>query len=140
MAVLGLPVGAQVAILAAVGLTVVWLGARSIRAMLRGDPEKRERKRRRLLYQRGRLAEAYVTDADQTTLYYSYSVGGVQYQASQDISTLRAYLPGPPERVLGVANVKYSLENPANSMLVCEDWCGVRVAQAAPEARLQAAP
>lgn len=128
MPLFGLPPGAQVAILAALGGIVIFLGARVILRMVRQNPEKRERKRLRLLHQRGRIGEAFVTEADETTLFYSYSVGGVQYQASQDIAGLREFLPGPPERALGIANVKYSLANPANSMLVCEEWCGVRAA------------
>jgi hypothetical protein len=93
------------------------------------NAEKRERKRRRLIHERGRLGEAHVTDSDDTTLFYSYSVGGVHYQSSQDISTLRDKLPSEPERLLGIAHHKYLPNSPANSMLVCEDWCGLRATQ-----------
>jgi hypothetical protein len=90
------------------------------------NPTKRERKRRLMIHQRGRLGEAYIMDADEAAIYYSYSVGGVQYEASQDISMLREKLPAPPERLIGAAKLKYVVNNPANSILVCEEWCGVR--------------
>ncbi len=90
---------------------------------------KRERRRRLEIYQRGRLGEAYITGFDEATLFYSYSVGGVQYETSQDISTLRDRLPAEPERLLGVANLKYMLNNPPNSILLCEEWCGLRAPQ-----------
>jgi hypothetical protein len=93
------------------------------------NAEKRERKRRVMIHERGRLAEAYITGGDETTLYYAYTVGGVQYEASQDISTLREKLPAAPERLLGVAHLKYVLNNPANSILICEEWCGLRAPQ-----------
>jgi len=59
-------------------------------------------------------------------LYYSYCIRGVQYEASQDITTLRDYLPSEPERLIGVATLKYATNNPANSILICEEWSGVR--------------
>ena len=90
---------------------------------------KRERRRRLEIHQRGRLGEAYITGFDEATLFYSYSVGGVQYETSQDISTLRDRLPAEPERLLGVANLKYMLNNPPNSILLCEEWCGLRAPQ-----------
>ena len=90
---------------------------------------KRERRRRLEIHARGRLGEAYITGIDESTLYYSYSVGGVQYETSQDISNLRDRLPAEPERLLGVANLKYMLNNPPNSILLCEEWCGLRAPQ-----------
>ena len=50
----------------------------------------------------------------------------MQYTASQDIGTLRDRLPAEPERLIGVASLKYSPNNPANSILICEDWSGLR--------------
>jgi hypothetical protein len=59
-------------------------------------------------------------------LYYSYSVGGVQYEASQDITALRDRLPAEPERLIGWSGMKYAPHNPANSILICEEWSGLR--------------
>lgn len=87
---------------------------------------KRERRRRKNVHELGRLGEAYITGFDEAALFYSYSVGGVQYETSQDISALRALLPAQPERLLGVAAMKYMQKNPPNSILLCEEWCGLR--------------
>jgi hypothetical protein len=118
--------GAQIAILSglAVALTAlaVWIALR-----VHGTPEKRERRRRLAIHQQGRLAEALITEADDGTLYYSYSVGGVYYTASQDVSALGHLLPGDRNRLVGVSSLKYSPRNPANSILLCEEWSGLRV-------------
>jgi hypothetical protein len=92
-------------------------------------PAKREQRRRLTVHERGRLGEAYILDTDEASLFYSYSVRGVQYQACQDISALLDHLPAAPERLLGQARVKYLLDNPANSILLCEDWSGLRAPQ-----------
>ena len=93
---------------------------------IRTSPEKRERKRRLELHQHGRLGDALITEASETMLYYTYSVRGVQYEASQDVSGLRELLPPEPERLIGPASLKYSSRNPGNSMLICEEWSGLR--------------
>ena len=93
---------------------------------MQANPEKRERKRRLELHQHGRLGDALITEASETMLYYAYSVGGVQYEASQDVSGLRDLLPPEPERLIGPASLKYSSRNPADSMLICEEWSGLR--------------
>ncbi len=93
---------------------------------MQANPEKRERKRRLELHQSGRLGDALITEASEAMLYYSYSVGGVQYEASQDLSGLRHLLPIEPERLIGPASLKYSSRNPGNSILICEEWSGLR--------------
>lgn len=93
------------------------------------NAEKRERRRRQQIQERGRLGEAYVTGFDETAIFYSYSVGGAQYEASQDITAVRDRLPAPPERLLGVARLKYMPNNPANSILLSEEWCGLQAPQ-----------
>jgi hypothetical protein len=107
------------AVVIAAGL---WIVLRS----LRSSPEKRERNRRAEVHRHGRLGEAFVTDANESSIYYEYSVNGVHYTASQDISALRDRLPTSPERLTGVANLKYAARNPANSILICEEWSGLR--------------
>ena len=90
---------------------------------------KRERRRRLSVNRDGRLGDAIITEATDDTLYYSYSIRGVQYAASQDISTLREKLPAEPDRLIGIVSLKYAPKNPANSILICEEWSGLRVAQ-----------
>ena len=103
-------------------LAAAWITLRS----LRGNPEKRERKRRLEVNRGGRLGDAFITDADAALIYYEYSVHGVQYMASQDVTFLRELLPAEPERLIGVAHLKYAPNNPANSILLCEEWSGLR--------------
>ena len=93
-----------------------------------GTPEKRERKRRLSVNRLGRLGDALITEASDAAIYYSYSIRGVQYTASQDVSSLREQLPIEPERLIGIASLKYDPRNPANSILICEEWKGLRVA------------
>ena len=42
---------------------------------------------------------------------------------------LRALLPSDPTAVNGVVVVKYDPRNPANSMVLCEQWSGLRLTQ-----------
>jgi hypothetical protein len=125
--------GAQVAALCGLSGALLALAA-GIVLCVRRSPEKRERKRRLELHRRGRLGDAMITEASADALYYSYSIRGVQYAASQDITALRERLPAEPERLIGIASLKYAPNNPANSILICEEWSGVRApARAASE-------
>jgi hypothetical protein len=110
--------GALAAVLVALA---VWVVLR-----VRGNPERRERKRRLYVHQRGRLGDAIITEANESIIYYSYCVRGVQYAASQDVGSLREHMPAEPERLIGVASLKYATNNPANSILICEEWSGLR--------------
>jgi hypothetical protein len=120
-----MPFGAQIAALSVLvaGLVAlaVWIALRR-----RGTPEKRERQRRLAVHHRGRIGDAMINEVTEDALYYSYSVGGVQYEASQDITALRDRLPAEPERLIGWSGMKYSSNNPANSILICEEWSGLR--------------
>ena len=121
---------AQLAALAGLAIALialaVWIALR-----VAHSPEKRERRRRLHVNRIGRLGDALVTEATEQTLYYSYSVSGVEYNASQDIGALRDQLPAEMGRLVGVANLKYSPRNPANSILLCEHWSGLRQKAAA---------
>lgn len=91
----------------------------------RETPEWRERRRRLAVNMRGRLGDGMVSDVGEDAIYYSYAVGGVEYQTSQDITQLKEFLPPDPHRVVGPVTLKYSLRNPANSIVVCEAWSGL---------------
>ena len=107
----------------------VWIALR----VVHGSPEKRERKRRLHINRNGRLGDALITEATETSLYYSYSVHGVEYSASQDIAALRDRLPPELGRLVGLANLKYAPKNPANSILICEEWSGIRASSTSPQ-------
>lgn len=89
-------------------------------------PEKRERQRRENLNKRGRLGEAFITEVAEHMIHYTYSVHAVRYTAAQDVSMLTEFLPPDHERLIGVAYIKYIPGNPANSILICESWNGLR--------------
>jgi hypothetical protein len=118
--------GAQLAALCGLAIVLIAVAVRIALRVVQGNPEKRERRRRLEVHRHGRLGEALITEGDETTLYYTYSVHGVEYSASQDIATLRDRLPAEPGRLVGVARLKYAPRNPANSILLCEEWSGLR--------------
>ena len=76
---------------------------------------------------RGRLSHGTVTDVGSDVVYYSYAVAGVEYRASQETSTLTQFLPADRDRVIGPVTLKYSPRNPANSIVLCEHWSGLRI-------------
>lgn len=93
---------------------------------LRVSPAERERRRRLLVNRTGRITDGLVTDIEDDVLYYSYSVSGVDYIASQDISALRSVLPEDRDGLIGPVVLKYSPGSPGNSIVACEEWSGLR--------------
>ena len=91
--------------------------------------EERERRRREALAMRGKMADAELAEIRDDILFYSYGVRGVEYIASQDVTTLQEYLPRDYSEV-GTVAVKYDPRNPANSIVVAEKWSGLRVRKA----------
>jgi hypothetical protein len=108
------------AVIALVGLTI-WIVLKR-----RIPPAERERRRRLAVMKTGRMGDAMITDVQEEALYYTYLVRGVEYIASQDISTLRNLLPENLGLLVGPATLRYTPRNPANSILLCEEWSGVR--------------
>jgi hypothetical protein len=116
------------------------------------DPEEIERKRRLHLNQIGRIAEgqvvelvAHAPEPDEKSkgrfgsrnkplanlrprqlVSYSYAISGVTYQTAQDITGLESQVrldrlvAGQP------ASIKYDPSNPTDSILVADDWSGLR--------------
>jgi hypothetical protein len=91
--------------------------------------EERERRRREALAARGKMADAELAEIRDDVLFYSYGVRGVEYTASQDVTMLQEYLPRDYSEV-GPVSVKYDPRNPANSIVVAEQWSGLRVRKA----------
>jgi hypothetical protein len=119
-------IGLELAALGALSVALIAIAVWIVLQVKERSPERRELNRRRLLNQRGRLGDALITEATDTIIYYAYSIHGVHYAASQDVTALRDKLPPEPERLIGVANMKYAVRNPANSILICEGWSGLR--------------
>ena len=111
-------IGASILVLAA-GATLLILWHRR--------PKDKEQRRRLTVNQYGRIGDATITDMQGDVLFYSYSVAGVSYTASQDVAALRDRMPPDMERLIGrAASLKYAPQNPANSILICEVWSGLR--------------
>ena len=116
------------------------------------NPEESERRRRLHLNQIGRIAEGQVVelverpaDSDSKSkgmfssrarsaaqaglrhfVSYSYSISGVTYQTAQDVTGLQSQVHF--ERLVAgqPASVKYDPSNPSDSILVADDWSGLR--------------
>jgi hypothetical protein len=120
--------GENAAAYIAAGAAVVLIAAIVLRAWLLRRPTAADlEKRRRLsLNQIGKMADAMILDVGDTTIEYSYDVRGVSYTATQEILALQDRLPQHRVSVTGPAAVKYDPRNPANSIVLCEDWSGLR--------------
>jgi hypothetical protein len=116
------------------------------------DPEEAERKRRLHLNQIGRIAEGQVVELAEHEaipaapargifggkpqplannrprhlVSYSYAISGVTYHTAQDITGLESQIR--LERLVAgqPASIKYDPSNPTDSILVADDWSGLR--------------
>lgn len=86
--------------------------------------EERERRRRLAVNRSGKLGDGEVTDIEHSTVFYSYNVGGVSYTAAQDLFTVEELLPEDRMSAIGPALLKFDPRNPANSIVICEEWSG----------------
>jgi hypothetical protein len=87
-------------------------------------PGERERRRRAALAAYGKVNDASLVEVQEGLLVYAYLVRGVEYTAAQDVSTLAEYVPTDLS-ALGPVSVKYDPRNPANSIVVSEQWSGL---------------
>lgn len=109
------------AVVVAGSAAIVWWRLRS-----RITPAEAERRRRSALATTGKLGDATLHETRESLLIYHYDVGGVNYGAAQDISALRGRVPLDEESIFGAVLVKYDPKNPANSIVVSEEWSGFR--------------
>lgn len=116
------------------------------------NPEDEERKRRLHLNQIGRIAEGQIVELVERPpestetrkglfgasarplkdmrprhlVSYTYLISGVTYQTAQDITGLESQVR--LERLVAgqPASIKYDASNPSDSILVADDWSGLR--------------
>lgn len=107
-----------------------WAWVRFLRR--RKTPEELERQRRLDVNRRGRITSGRIVDfvepeaAPGTRLVvYKYEFAGVTYEAAQDLSALPSVLALARHATDRVVSVKYDPKIPTNSIIACEDWCGV---------------
>jgi len=118
----------------------------------RVDPQEAERKRRLHLNHIGRIAEGQVVELNEQPpahveqprgllgsrarplsdtrprymVSYSYSISGVTYHTAQDITGLESQVRFDRLMAGQQASVKYDPSNPSDSILVADDWSGLR--------------
>lgn len=118
-------------------ISVAVLGAIAAWLLLRKRPteEEIEKLRRKLLVQWGRLVDGMLLDMNETSgedgrpltfLLFNYRIGGVDYECSQDITPLGAVLDKAQIRAGFPCTVRYQPGNPQNSIVVAENWSGLR--------------
>lgn len=121
-------VAAGVAI--AAGVTVYVIRSR------RPTAAELERRRREYLTLKGRLTDGSIVDArtfdgeessspTPDLLLYRYRIAGVTYDCGQDVSILSAQTAG--YRIDQPIQVRYDPRNPGNSIIVSEEWNGLRM-------------
>ncbi len=89
------------------------------------SPEELERRRRLRVAAHGRVTNGVLIEVRGPVVYYRYHVSGTEYVASQDLSPLLDRLPAELAGLSGHASVKYLPDNPANSIVAAENWCGL---------------
>jgi hypothetical protein len=122
------------------------LGGAFISRLLGRSPDRDEieRQRRAYLNQIGRIVEGQITDMVEVAedkaqrrdanegdgrrklVCYSYSISGVSYETAQDITSLQGRA-GLERIITGLpASIKFDPSNPSNSILIADDWSGLR--------------
>lgn len=112
------------------GVTTAALGAWGVRKYLKSRPNEAEleRRRRRELFARGKMGDGNLLEYREHVVFYNYAVAGVEYTACQDLADLQSLIPSDRWSAIGPASIKYDPRNPANSIVLCEEWSGLRTA------------
>jgi hypothetical protein len=129
--------------IAATSALVVALLVAGLWLLLHKGPtaEERERTRRQFLARSGRLVDGMLLDICEvespakskkdvartlTMLIYSYRIGGVDYESSQDITDMQGVVDAAQVRAGFPCSARYQPGNPQNSIVVAEEWTGLR--------------
>jgi hypothetical protein len=122
--------------IAGVGAFALWLAFRK-----RPSAEELEQARRRFLVQSGRLVDGMLLDVCQvevppaskteaartlSMLLFSYRIAGAEYECSQDITNMTEVVDAAQARAGFPCTVRYQPGNPQNSIVIAEDWTGLR--------------
>ncbi|HME59278.1 MAG TPA: DUF3592 domain-containing protein [Terracidiphilus sp.] len=129
-------------IIAACAFAAALLGAGLWLLLRRGPtPEERERARRHFLSHSGRVVDGMLLDIYDivaaaksknspsrtlTMLLYKYRIGGVDYESSQDITELLSRVDASQVRAGFPCSARYQPGNPQNSIVIGEEWSGLR--------------
>jgi len=121
---------------AAGSLAVVAVGFALVSRKSRKSPDQKERERRERISLGGRITDGTVIDVNEVEasdahpeaqlIVYQYDVAGVSYECSQDVTWLRHLVDLHSCRLGVPASVKYDPQNPGNSIVIAENWTGLR--------------
>ena len=120
----------SLAVLGAFAGIALWLIFRK-----RPTPEEVERARRLFLVQSGRIVDGMLLDVCEveaedgrtlTMLLFSYRNGGVNYECSQDITDMPGVVEESQIRAGFPCSVRHQPGNPQNSIVIAEQWTGLR--------------
>lgn len=131
-------IAAGLTLMMGVGTVAAWLVFRK-----RPTAEEVERARRTFLVKSGRLVDGMLLDVcdveaaipekskDQvpgtlTMLLFSYRIAGAEYQCSQDVTNLTEVVDATQVRAGFPCTVRYQPGNPQNSIVIAEEWTGLR--------------
>ena len=73
-----------------------------------------------------RVRELPLGQAEEHLIDYRYLIRGIDYSTVQDVSSLVEIVGSDPAGLIGAVSVKYLSSNPYNSIVVCEEWSGLR--------------
>jgi hypothetical protein len=129
-------IAAGLALIAAITALVLWLALHR-----RLTAQELERGRRLFLVQSGRLVDGMLLDICEveaaarskkepartlTLLLFHYRIAGVDYECSQDITDMGGVVEAAQVRAGFPCSVRYQPGNPQNSIVVAEEWTGLR--------------
>lgn len=104
----------------------------------RKSSAQREFERRQRINRIGRITDGTVQELREIPdngnshvqlVLYSYEIAGVSYECAQDVTWAAQRLDVHALRLGLPASVKYDPRNPGNSIVVAEDWIGLRHAK-----------
>jgi len=127
--------GTIAAVVACIGAVTTWMVLRR-----RPSAEEIERERRAQLVRTGRIIDGTILDITEleTTpgepehpreirfILYKYEIGGVAYECSQEVTALRDHVNPTELRLSFPCSVRYDIHRPENSIVVAENWSGLR--------------
>jgi hypothetical protein len=102
----------------------------------RPSAEEIERARRLVLVKTGRIIDGTVIDIAELApdgaqvaldlIIYKYEIAGVIYECAQDVTVLKNFVDIHACRLDFPCSVRYDPHQPGNSIVVAENWSGLR--------------
>jgi hypothetical protein len=126
-------IGAIAAAAVCAGGAVAWLKLRK-----RPTEDEIEKLRREGLVKSGRIIDGTVIDisdldpqesgreAGMRLILYKYAIAGVVYECSQDVTLMQDHVDIYDCRLGFPCSVRYDPHRPVNSIIVAENWSGLR--------------